>query len=233
MVNERVIIIEGKPQPKRLYRSRTDSVIAGVCGGLGEYLGIDPSVVRLLWLVASLLGGTGVLAYIVLAVVIPEEPIEHARAKRVAPGWGAGWQRRLRSAYMGWLIGLALILVGALLLLGNFGLIPGFVYAMWRLLLRMVWPLMLIGLGLVIIVGLSEQAWRRKLGLGPGRSLRRSRNRMLTGVCGGLAEYLGVDPTLIRVLWVFATLISFGLGILAYIALTLVIPEPDDPLMRF
>lgn len=59
---------------KRLYRSRTDRQLAGVCGGLGEYFGVDPTIVRLIFVVLSLAGGPGLLLYIILALVIPEAP---------------------------------------------------------------------------------------------------------------------------------------------------------------
>ena len=56
---------------KRLTKS-SNKMICGVCGGIGEYLGIDPTVVRLLWVLLSVLGGAGVLAYIIAAIIIPE-----------------------------------------------------------------------------------------------------------------------------------------------------------------
>ncbi len=59
---------------KRLYRSRNDRMIAGVCGGLGQFLGMDPTIIRLIFVVAVLAGFAGVLAYLILAVVIPLEP---------------------------------------------------------------------------------------------------------------------------------------------------------------
>ncbi|RKI78436.1 PspC domain-containing protein [bacterium 0.1xD8-71] len=59
---------------RKLMRSRTNRMICGVCGGIGEYLSLDPTVVRLLWLVCSLAScGTGLVVYIVAAVVMPEE----------------------------------------------------------------------------------------------------------------------------------------------------------------
>ena len=58
---------------KRLYKSKINKMICGVCGGIGEYLGIDPTVVRLLWVLLSVLGGAGLLAYIIAAIIIPEE----------------------------------------------------------------------------------------------------------------------------------------------------------------
>jgi phage shock protein C len=56
---------------KRLHRSRTEKMIAGVCGGLGEYLDMDPTVVRLIFVAIVLLAGTGILAYLILWVVMP------------------------------------------------------------------------------------------------------------------------------------------------------------------
>ena len=55
---------------KRLYRSETDKKIAGVCGGLAEYLNIDPTVIRLIWALVAL-SGAGILAYLIAALVIP------------------------------------------------------------------------------------------------------------------------------------------------------------------
>ena len=59
---------------KKLYRSRREKKLAGVCGGLATYLNVDVSVIRLIWVLAVLFAGCGLLAYIVCALVIPEEP---------------------------------------------------------------------------------------------------------------------------------------------------------------
>ena len=59
---------------KKLYRSRKNKSIAGVCGGIAEYFKIDVTIIRLIWALAILCAGTGLLAYIVCAVVIPEAP---------------------------------------------------------------------------------------------------------------------------------------------------------------
>lgn len=56
---------------KRLTKSN-DKMISGVCAGIGEYLGVDPTVVRLLWVLFSMMGGAGLLAYIIAAIIIPE-----------------------------------------------------------------------------------------------------------------------------------------------------------------
>ena len=59
---------------KRLYKSSTDRKLAGVCAGIAEYFDIDPTVVRLAWVVFFLAGGSGVLSYIIAAIVIPDGP---------------------------------------------------------------------------------------------------------------------------------------------------------------
>lgn len=60
---------------KKLRRSRTNKKIAGVCAGVANYLDLDPTLIRVIWLLCVLLGGTGVLAYIVGWIVIPEESV--------------------------------------------------------------------------------------------------------------------------------------------------------------
>lgn len=59
---------------KKLYKSRFDRKICGVCGGIAEYMNIDSTVVRLIWIFLSFAVGMGLLAYIVAALVIPEMP---------------------------------------------------------------------------------------------------------------------------------------------------------------
>lgn len=61
---------------KRLYRSRRDKMLAGVCGGIAEYFNIDPTLVRLGLIVLCAMGGSGILAYIIAAIVVPQNPYE-------------------------------------------------------------------------------------------------------------------------------------------------------------
>lgn len=60
---------------KKLYKSNQNKMLDGVCGGIAEYFGIDPTVVRLIWALFSLMGGCGILAYIIAAIIIPRNPI--------------------------------------------------------------------------------------------------------------------------------------------------------------
>ena len=59
---------------KKLYRSKTDQKLCGVCAGIAEYLNLDPTVVRLIWVLLVLCAGCGLLAYLICALIIPEKP---------------------------------------------------------------------------------------------------------------------------------------------------------------
>lgn len=61
-------------EPKKLYRSNKNKMICGVCQGVAEYINMDPTVVRLLWVLLSLWGGIGIVLYIVAAIIMPVKP---------------------------------------------------------------------------------------------------------------------------------------------------------------
>jgi len=94
----------------RLYRSRTDKILGGVCGGLGNHYGLDPLIIRIIWVAALFLLDFGVplLVYILCWLLIPREPT----GWRVEAGFDAGLQR-------GVFLGIALIVVGVMALLAT------------------------------------------------------------------------------------------------------------------
>jgi len=58
---------------KKLFRSKRNRIIAGVCGGIGEYFDIDPNIIRLLWVISGLIMGSGIILYILAWIIIPEK----------------------------------------------------------------------------------------------------------------------------------------------------------------
>lgn len=114
----------------RLYRSATDKVIAGVCGGLAQYFNIDPALVRLAFVVFALAGGASVLLYIVLWIAVPI---------------GAGTPAIALGERGHEVLATVLIAVGALWLLANFG---AFTFINWRF----AWPLVLIAAGAALLL---------------------------------------------------------------------------------
>jgi phage shock protein C len=96
---------------KRLYRSREDSFLMGVCGGLGKYLEIDSNAIRLTFVVLAAWNGLGVLLYLATVLIVPEEPLPNPASP--APQPPADAQDEIRRVRMlGWL----LVLAGAYLL---------------------------------------------------------------------------------------------------------------------
>ncbi|MEA3423676.1 MAG: PspC domain-containing protein [Bacillota bacterium] len=64
---------------KKLYRSRENKVVSGVCGGIAEYFDIDATLIRLLWAITILFAGTGILAYVLCILIIPEAPMDKVK----------------------------------------------------------------------------------------------------------------------------------------------------------
>ena len=62
---------------KRLYKSSTDKKVCGVCGGIANYFDVDPTVIRLIWVIFTLVGGSGLIAYIIAAIIMPDLSLIH------------------------------------------------------------------------------------------------------------------------------------------------------------
>ena len=212
---------------KKLYKSRQNRVIDGVCGGIGEYFDVDPTIVRVLWVLITLLGGSGLVLYIIAMVLMPVNQEHLAAAQAGVPTM----PRRDRRSYWG----IVLILIGLFVLIDRTDILIGFSW--WDFSRRFLFPVSLIAIGLMFIyVHTRKQGTPQPAAPGlPGfdappaaksRELRRSiRDKKICGVCGGIAQYFQYDSTLIRILFVFLVLASFGWGLLLYVILCLLMPE--------
>lgn len=120
------------PQARVLRRSSDDRVIAGVCGGLGRYLGVDPILLRIVFVVLAIAGGSGVLLYVLCWIFIPSE----------RPGETLGPTRSMPGATGRILAGTALIALGTILLLDR----------VWPWFDRVIGPITLIVIGVAVLV---------------------------------------------------------------------------------
>jgi len=216
---------------RRFQRSRSNKMIAGICGGLAEYFSIDPTIVRVLVVVSCFItGGAIFLAYLIGWIVIPENLSDTpTSSKPIGP-------------YVGIICGIFLVLAGISMVFDQMR------YSMW--VPRWIQPifswesifaLALIISGVMLIahlmrkdengVRISTKPESAKASHPPGESgkrqlFRSTTERKLSGVCGGIAEYFAIDPTLIRILWVVGTLITQVLpGIIVYIAMAYIVPD--------
>ncbi len=158
---------------RRLYRSRSDRMIWGVCGGLAKYFDMDPTIVRVITVLVMLTTGVGILAYIILALVVPLEGSKAAEPKdtikenveemkETARELGREIQSTLageegKSEEVAKIrhrrrntLGIILIVLGILFLLGSFNL---FWWFRWSTL----WPLILVAIGVLIIFSVRKR----------------------------------------------------------------------------
>jgi phage shock protein PspC (stress-responsive transcriptional regulator) len=196
-------------------------MIGGICGGVAEYFEIDPTMVRIGMVVLALIGGWGIVAYIIGLIIIPEHPMEYDEE-------GVAIRKAEKNGTATW--GVMCILAGLILLLHNYGWFPWVLWKGWTA-WRVLWPVLIIIVGVLLLLSRSGLKEHRHSGGvpvpdAPVRRLTRSRkSKMIGGVCGGLAEYYRLDPTLIRLLWAFGTILFHGMGILVYIIFFFVLPE--------
>lgn len=239
---------------KMLYRDQSDKVISGVCAGLANSLGWDPTLVRVLWvgttLVTFLWGG--VLAYLAFSLLLPSK---NAKTGEVTPATiSINQQNSSVLAYV-------LMGVGVFILLSRIGVLGGLFGGLWSIINIAFWPAIMIGIGYMLLGRSNKLEWKNSMkgarssmqdrfnksgvkmnftnkmdtetmrnSFGRARSnlpLRRSTSdRMMMGVCGGLSTKLGIDANLIRFGWVILTFFSgFLPGVGIYLALGLLLPE--------
>ncbi len=133
---------------KNIYRSNTNKVIAGICGGLGEHFSIDPIIFRIIFVLLFINGGSGILIYFILWLIIPKEKggelkdnVEEIKQKA---NEFAGRVRSVDREKRREIFGIVLVAFGALFLLDNFGIIV--FDQIWRF-----WPVLLILIGVSIL----------------------------------------------------------------------------------
>jgi len=199
---------------KKLYRSQANRMLGGVCGGIAEYFSIDANLVRLIWVAISLIGGFGVLVYIASLFIVPNNPDQTSVAHP---------ESLIKDKYMFW--GSLLIIVGLFLILRQTGLFYAFNF--WNIPWQSVWAILLIGIGILLLLNRQKadaagaKAEEKKL-------YRSSTQKMIAGICGGLAEYFEIDVSVVRILWVIGTLMTAGVGILIYVVMFFVFPEAPE-----
>ena len=146
---------------KRLYRSESKRVLAGVCGGLGEYLGVDPIFIRIFFILWAVFGELGGLAYFILWIIVPNQSVaeddnsltsENLRNRFQIFGMEIGNIARAPSPELITFAGVGLILWGVYYLLRRFG----FPWFDWHL-TQYTWPVLMIAAGVIVLVRALRQ----------------------------------------------------------------------------
>jgi phage shock protein C len=194
---------------KRLYRSSESRVFGGVAGGVADYLGMSKALVRIGFVAVFLFGGTGLLAYILMWMMVPRQPdliieIDDEDMFVEERGGRGDLIRALLIALP--LAGLASLFSGHFIVFPFvLGLAIG-LYYLWR------------------SSDFREKFFADTLGLH-----RSENNRKIFGVFGGLADKWRVDPTILRVIGVVAVVAGVGFVIPLYLLYAFLVPvAPDD-----
>ena len=149
---------------KKLYRSRQNRVLGGVCGGIAEYFNIDPVIVRVVAVAFFFMGGSALLAYIIGLIIIPNEPFDLSvpltqapmpgttTTPTAAPVVAAGANNSLPLV-----LGIVLIFIGVVFLLHNIPFFNPFYWRAWHFARHFFWPSLLIVFGVYIIA----RGWKK------------------------------------------------------------------------
>lgn len=234
-----------------LYRHPQDKMLGGVCGGLADYSGFDPVLVRALWVIATLMtGGGGFLAYLALWLLLP---VGTKATGQVRPAAIELNERNLgRAAYV-------LMALGIFWLLSNVGMTGSLMRFAFRFANVMLWPVILIGAGYLLLrssgkevkfnMNFSDVRNRvRDQGTKIGEEMhvkegfnsfrtnfplkRSSQDKVLMGVCGGIARKLGIDSNLVRLIWAAFSIGSVGTGVLVYVLIGLFLPSEETAIVN-
>ncbi len=203
---------------RRIVRSRKDRVIAGVCGGFAEYFNLEPALIRLVWIFFTLFGGSGILAYVLAMIIIPEEGAVPYRPVKD--------EKKETHSRILW--GALLIIVGIILFVQHSHLFQMIWDAFWGSGVNVVFAVVIIAVGVYLIYTRRNEL-TSLLSRENVLPLHLSEeDKRIAGVCGGIAETLHVDSTVIRFIWVFGTFMSYGVGILLYLILAAFLPKSAD-----
>ncbi|MCO6450309.1 MAG: PspC domain-containing protein [Caldilineales bacterium] len=221
---------------RKLYRHPADKRLGGVCGGLGEYFNIDPVLLRLAMVLLTIFtGGIAILGYGILWILLPEGTQQQGETEAPAIKLSNN-----SVALLAWV----LIGLGVLWLLANTGILGGLMDVFGTAFSVLFWPAVLIVAGLFILrsvrgnLSFGKDVKERvpdgesvKQGLNDARQrvpLKRSRDdRMLLGVCGGIARWLKIDPAIVRILYALFSIGSMGTGVILYVIMALIMPEEE------
>jgi len=199
-------------QIKRMHKVTRGRVIDGVCGGVALFAGIDAIWVRVATVALGLAGGIGLVAYLIGMYLFPRDEAGETAAHPL---------QRKSSGIL--LVGALLLGIGIMIVLRLTGVLEYGFWGAWHLAWVVLWPLSLIGGGLLLLF----VYWRETSQGAP--ALRRSNeDKMLLGVCGGLGRYFKLDPNIVRFLFALVIVLSRGVGLIVYILIGLLAPSSTD-----
>ncbi len=199
---------------KRLERSKTNVMLTGVCAGIANYFNADVANVRLIALLSLLLGGWSAVVYLLIAALLPSE----LKPKELS----ADELQSIRKENFKILVGGILILAGFYFALQKIGFSDGgriFIFPN-----TFVMPIFSVVFGIYLLISKKEPETEIEHNSITTNFKRTREQRILTGVCGGMANYLNSDTASIRIIFLILTLLTLGLFAIVYIIISILTP---------
>lgn len=196
------------PAPKKLYRSPHNAILLGVASGLAEYLNVSVVFIRILFVFTALLGGWGIIAYVVCMFLIPEHPSVKAKGKFT----------RLNSPKF---LGFIFVVVGIYNWIPPFGVFryfDAFNYAD-----SLLFAVLSITFGLFVLLKGKRKEDDVPIHK-PVKLYRAKSGKRLLGICEGLSNYMDTDVNIIRMVWILLSFITLGIAALFYFVIGYFIP---------
>lgn len=185
---------------RRLYRSPYNFMLFGICGGIAEYFNVSPVLVRIIFVITALLGGWGIVFYLICTLLIPKHPTEK----------GKGIFQKIELSRL-W--GFILLGVGIYFWLPSFGLFK--IIASIDYSSNLFFAFVLITTGFLILISSKRRDLIHEVSK-PPKLYRPIKQRRLLGVCGGLAVYMNADVNLIRISFILLSFITLGIVAVFY-----------------
>jgi phage shock protein C len=172
---------------------------------------VDTVWVRIAWVALGLAGGIGVVAYLAGMYLFPRHDVDGAPAPA---------SRRISGVL---LAGALLVGVGMMIVMRLTGVLEYGFWGAWHIAWVVLWPLSLIGGGLLLLF-----VYWRETSQGASGLRRSADDKMVLGVCGGLGRYFNIDSNVVRFIFTLVILLSRGIGLLIYIVIGLLAPSAAD-----
>lgn len=207
---------EEEPRPKSISKIKKGSLIAGVCTGIANYFGIEPVIVRVLFVVSIFLGGWGIIFYILAALLLPSE-ITAEENSNIETN---------ENSYAKTIAGSLFVFVGIFLIADNFGFMNYlFFFGLPKFLLL---PVIMILTGGFILFKINDFI-PVKSGIRKTKFYRSRTDKRLAGVCGGLADYLTIESNNLRMIWIIFSFLTIGAGIILYFFIAAFTDKEAEP----
>lgn len=203
-----------KENEKKFQRKFSHSWFNGVCSGLSEYFGINVIVFRVAFVVTSFFSGLGIAIYLLLLLVMPPEDLSDFPKEE---------RDKITNNNFKSIVGTLLVISGFYFTFSTSNLLRYFGFLSELLFNLTPWFLILLGIILFkhkeeVIPGYHQ----------PLSEFKRSiTDRRISGVCGGLAFYLDIDSTIVRMFWIFTIFATLGITLLIYLFLALYLPKHE------